>query len=179
MKYWSWNALRNAKLKLEMRNILGAITVKQVRNPSTYSDARLCVAITWKSTCSSSWCILMNERISGISPHIIPEVMWHVVTSPKCHRVVTASTPDINILRPFVIALPQQLETRNSFGTHSRCWRPRQRLATFLNSLKKFPIVGNHWRWWQHTDIVLAIIGNGGQCGGNPPQPSVASTLPA
>ena len=96
---------------------------------------------------------------------------------PHCHRVVTASPFDVNPLRPFVTALLWVVTTvGDSFATHSRCWWPRQRLATFLNSLKKLPSVGNHWRWWQRTGD---HYGDGGQCGGNPPQPSVATKLPA
>ena len=58
--------------------------------------------------------------------------------------------------------------------------------ATLGNFFKQFEKVAKSWKpltmmatYWRRTGYILAIICDGGHCGGISPQPAVASTLPA
>ena len=89
--------------------------------------------------------------------------------------------PEISaVCHCFAIELSQRLETHSQLihdaGDNGNAWQLFKQFEKVAKRWQPLAMMATHW---QCTVNVLAIIGDGGQCGGNPPQPSVATTLPA
>ena len=161
---------------MSSRHIINKYGTFSSRNINFYCTLKNDIALCASASCNIIFpCWQWSPMVSTELPTMVTELPklplpFHQVAnglqwSPlSCHLLWQSC---VKHWQPLT-TLSQQSETHSELvGNSFTIWRPWQRLATFLNSLKKLPSVGYQWRWWQRSDNVVATSWRSLATGGN------------
>ena len=130
------------------------------------------------------WVANCGDWVAKVATTSPPGCEWSPVVSTELPPVVTELCKALATWWRRIGNLLQHCHNNWRLATRWQLIHNVEIMATLGNFFKQFEKVAKRWRPltrmatnWQRTGNVLEIIGDGWQCGGNPPQLSVATTL--